>query len=343
MPETRYLSGPRGALAYQVLGRAGDIDVVWVPGLISHLDVQWQLPAYRTFMRKLARHCRLVRYDKLGTGLSDPTTSIPTPDERVVDLHAVIEASEARTPVVLGFSESGPLAISYALRYPTRGLILYGTSMRSPTPPHLAVLEGLLDHWGRGDSLDVFAPSTSDDPAARSLAGAFERASASPSMIRHVMGATTLVDAKSALARVTVPTIVVHRDREFIPLGEAEALAEGIPGAELVVLPGIDHHPWAGDQDVLIDTFARFLQQLSPHRPGPPVTAGAPRRRSGPMSLTPAEQRVAERAAAGMSNPDIARDLYLARTTVETHLKRVYAKLGVDGRHQLPGQLSNER
>jgi len=107
-PETCYAPGPRGALAYQLTG-TGPVDLLMVPGMHSHLELQWQLPGYRRFVRGLSRHCRLIRYDKLGTGLSDPTISTPAVGERADDLAAVAAACAATAPVLLGFSEGGPL------------------------------------------------------------------------------------------------------------------------------------------------------------------------------------------------------------------------------------------
>ena len=157
-PTTCYASGPRGALAYQVTG-TGPVDLLMVPGMHSHLELQWQLPGYRRFARGLTRHCRLIRYDKLGTGLSDPTISTPTADERVDDLTAVAAACGATTPVMLGFSEGGPLAIRFAASHPVSGLVLYGTSVRPPPPEAQAELDLVLHSWGSGRSLDTFAPS----------------------------------------------------------------------------------------------------------------------------------------------------------------------------------------
>jgi pimeloyl-ACP methyl ester carboxylesterase/DNA-binding CsgD family transcriptional regulator len=335
MPQTRYADGPRGALAYQVLGN-GPPDLVMVPGLTSHLELQWQLSTYRMFMRKLARHCRLIRYDKLGTGLSDPTASPPGPDERVADLHAVTTAVGADSPVLFGFSEAGPLAVRYALQHQVAGLILYGTSLRPPPPQYQAALEALLPRWGEGGSVDVFAPSSAQDVSIRTATGAIERAAASPAMVRHALAALTLADAREAAQRITVPTLVLHRDDEFVPVQEARDAAAAIRGAELVVVPGIDHHPWAGDQDSLLDPIAAFLDRLRPPLASRVRGHAGVNRRTGWAALTPGELVVAQRAALGMSNPEIARDLHLARSTVETHLKRVYAKLGIDGRHQLP-------
>lgn len=337
MPDTRYADGPRGALAFQVVGR-GPRDLLMVPGMHSHLELQWQLPGYRRFVRGLARFCRFIRYDKLGTGLSDPTRAAPTPDERLADLAAVAAAADATTPVLLGFSEGGSLAIRYAHTHPVAGLVLYGASVRPPPPWHQARLDAVLAVWGSGRSLDLFAPSMATDPHARRVAAALERAAASPAMARHVVAALATSDARGLLACLRVPTLVVHRAEEFVPVTEAQHLAAEIPGAELAVLPGTDHQPWAGDTEAVIERIAAFLTSL-PTADHPTRTAVASRRGqrtlAGWGSLTEAERAVADLAGSGMSNPEIAAGLHLSRSTVETHLKRVYAKLAIDGRHQL--------
>ena len=223
-----------------------------VPGMHSHLEVQWQLPGYRRFVRGLTRHCRLTRYDKLGTSLSDPTISTPTVGERVDDLAAVAAACGATAPVLLGFSEGGPLAIRFAAAHRVSGLVLYGTSVRPPTSEARAELDLVLRDWGSGRSLDTFAPSLAADPAARRITASLERAAASPAMIRHVIGALADSSAEGLLEHLRIPTLVLHRAHEFIPVTEARNLAEHIPGAQLEILPGIDHQPWAGDVDAII-------------------------------------------------------------------------------------------
>ena len=147
-----------------------------VPGMHSHLELQWQLPGYRRFVRGLSRHSRLIRYDKLGTGLSDPTISSPTVGERVDDLAAVAAACAASAPFLLGFSEGGPLAIRFAEGHRASGLVLYGTSVRPPTSEARAELDLVLRGWGSGRSLDTFAPSLAADPAARRITASLERA-----------------------------------------------------------------------------------------------------------------------------------------------------------------------
>jgi pimeloyl-ACP methyl ester carboxylesterase/DNA-binding CsgD family transcriptional regulator len=334
-PTTCYAAGPRGALAYQVTG-TGPVDLLIVPGMHSHLELQWHLPGYRRFVRGLARYCRLIRYDKLGTGLSDPTTSMPTARDRVEDLAAVGAACGAAAPVLLGFSEGGPLAIRFAATRPAAGLVLYGTSARPPPPEAMTELDLVLRGWGTGRSLDTFAPSLAADPAARRVTAALERAAASPAMIRHVIGALADSDTEAFLGQLRVPVLVLHRAAEFIPVAEAVNIAERIPGARLEILPGVDHQPWAGDVDAIVARVAAFLGGLAD---GPRVAATGAARVTRPLtgwaSLSDAEARVAGLAADGYSNPAIARELFLSRTTVETHLKRAYAKLAIDGRHQL--------
>ena len=334
-PTTRYASGPRGALAYQVTG-TGPVDLLMVPGMHSHLELQWQLPGYRRFVRGLTRYGRLIRYDKLGTGLSDPTISTPTVAERVDDLAAVAAACGATAPALLGFSEGGPLAIRFAAGHRVSGLVLYGTSVRPPPPQARAELDLILRDWGSGRSLDTFAPSLAADPAARRVTASLERAAASPAMIRHVIGALADSGAEGLLEHLRVPVLVLHRADEFIPVAEARNLAEHIPGARLEILPGIDHQPWAGDVDAIVERVGAFLARLCDlPRPAGPGVPRVTRPLTGWASLTDAEARVAALAADGYSNPAIARELFLSRATIETHLKRVYAKLAIDGRHQL--------
>jgi len=159
---------------------------------------------------------------------------------------------------------------------------------------------------------------------------------ASPAMIRHVIGALADSSAEGLLEHLRIPTLVLHWAQEFIPVAEARNLAEHIPGAQLEILPGIDHQPWAGDVDAIVERVAAFLARLCDWpRPARPRAPRVTRPLTGWASLTDAEARVAMLAADGNSNPAIARELFLSRATIETHLKRVYAKLAIDGRHQL--------
>ena len=338
-PETHYAKSGGLRIAYQVTGAGPDL--VMVPGLTSHLEIQWRDPGYRRFVRSLSSLCRLVRFDKRGTGLSDPVAEPPTLDERVADLRAVLSAARCQRPVVLGFSDGGPVAVALAAahRSPVRALILYGTSPRLPPGVVMRELRAMARNWGQGDSLRLVAPTLAGELARHDRA-AFERASASPAMIKALVESLTVTDVRSRLVSVAVPALVVHRRSEdFVPLSEARLMASGIRGARLVELEGRDHLPWVGDVNGALSVLAEFIGEVS----GRPASRAAeavpvlrPRRPAlGWAALTDAERRVADLVAGGLANREVAERLYLSRYTVETHLKHVYAKLGASSRAEL--------
>lgn len=336
-PETRYARSGGLRIAYQVIGEGPDL--VMVPGLTSHLEIQWRDPGYRRFVRSLSSVCRLVRFDKPGTGLSDPVAEPPTLDERVADLRAVISAAGCRRPIVLGFSEGGPIAIALAAahRRSVRALILYGTSPRCPPGWAMRQLRVMTRHWGEGDSLALFAPTLAGELARHDRA-AFERASASPAMIKTLVDSLAVTDVRSRLAEIAVPALVLHRRSDFVPFSHARLMAKGIGGARLVELEGSDHLPWVGDAGAVLSAIADFVGEV-PGRPGQrvaPAPAARPRRpATGWEALTGAERRVAGLVAGGLGNREVAERLFVSRYTVETHLKHVFAKLGVSSRAEL--------
>jgi len=339
-PVTRYATGSGAHIAYQVLGHGPA--VVIVPGFASHLEVEWEDGACRSFIRRLTAGATVVRFDKRGTGLSDPVRELPSLAERDADLAAVIAAAGADRPVLLGFSEGGSIAVRFAVAHQeaVRGLILYGASAHRPPPWAMDQLRAAAAAWGTGASIELFAPSQAADPAARRDQARFERAAASPAMARALVESLILTDVAGLLPDITVPTLVVHRAQDVVPVDEGRFLASHIPASRFRELAGVDHRPWAGDAQALLDEIAGFLAWV-----GPAVaeTAGAaqPRRRrparqlTGWASLTEREEAVAALAAAGCSNPEIARRLYISRETVQTHLKHIFGKLGVDSRTAL--------
>jgi len=246
-PETRYAQSSGAKIAYQVSG-TGPPDLVMVPGLVSHLDIQWQQPGYRRFVRALERGGRLIRLDKRGTGLSDPAVELPTTQERVRDVAAVMAAAKSSRAVLFGLSDGGRAAIAFAAAYPgrTRGLILYGTSYRGPRAALLRRYRAMVRHWGQGQIIDLMAPSLAG-PQARREAGAFERAAASPAMAAALIESLGLIDVRDLMSGLAVPTLVLHRLADIIPVADARMVAGQIPGATLKILPGRDHLPWAGD------------------------------------------------------------------------------------------------
>src|SRR5215831_6814940 len=195
MPETRYAKSGDTYIAYQVMGN-GPFDLVLVPCFITHLDMQMELPQYASFMQRLASFCRLIRFDKRGTGLSDRLKAIPTLEERMDDVRAVMDAAGSTRAALLGFSEGGPMSIVFAATYPQRtsALILYGSFARSAWAPdnpwgmtdeQLAVaLKMREEKWGQGSLLGSYCPSVADDQELRSFLARLERSSASPGAVQ---------------------------------------------------------------------------------------------------------------------------------------------------------------
>jgi class 3 adenylate cyclase/pimeloyl-ACP methyl ester carboxylesterase len=272
LPETRYAKGPGGYIAYQVVGD-GPIDLVIVPGWFSHVDLLWGDPGWSSFLDDLAAFARVVVYDKPGTGLSDPVEGVPTLESRVDDLRAVMDAAGCQRPALFGFSEGGPISMLLAASHPDRvhSLILYGTYVRGSaeadgTPGRAKWIDLInrirptLDYWGRGDTVYWAAPSLSHSMLYRRAVGALERASMSPKMARLVFEAVlTQIDVRDILGSIHLPTLVLHRVGDQIPIEFAREIAQAIPTARLVELDGIDHWPGVGDVRSIVDEIELFL------------------------------------------------------------------------------------
>jgi DNA-binding CsgD family transcriptional regulator len=192
----------------------------------------------------------------------------------------------------------------------------------------------------------MFAPSLAVSDAQRELAGTFERASASPAMARTLLEALIRTDVRELLPRVSVPTLVMHREGDLIPVDEARYVARRIPGARYLPLRGADHLPWTGDSDAVVSATEGFLQQARISLPADePAHAQARARNkvtdpaadggSAWQQLTSAEQVVSMLVAEGLSNPAIASRLFISRHTVEAHLKHIFLRLGIGSRVEL--------
>jgi class 3 adenylate cyclase len=278
VPSTRYAERDGVSIAYQVLGD-GPFDLLFAPGFVSHLDLQWSDPGFSRFLTRLASFSRLILFDKPGTGLSDPIPDIPTLEERAADIAAVLDAAGSEQASILAFSEAGPATLMFAATQPrrVRSLVLYGTyatalaqlteEERSSLDP--AVLSAvarteqemadILAHWGEGRGMSLFAPSLTSDVQRRFYA-TFERASASPRMARALVEHVFAVDVRPVLALVGCPTLVLHRrgDR-VIHVQVGRRLAEAVPGARFIELEGEDHAFWFGDFEPILEEIERFL------------------------------------------------------------------------------------
>jgi pimeloyl-ACP methyl ester carboxylesterase len=277
VPTTHYAHKGDLSIAYSVLG-SGDLDLVVVPGFVSHLDGLWQLAGFRQLMERLATFSRVVLFDKPGTGLSDPVATPGTLEERADDLRAVMEAVGSESAVLLGISEGGAMAMVFAAAHPerTRDLILYGATPRFsrapgyPCGPDRADLVAQLDAvveggWGEGVALDVFAPSHLGDPVFEDWWSRIQRSGASPAMVRQLFRMWAELDVRDILEAIHVPTLVLHRrgDR-LIDVSVGRYLAAHIAGARYVELDGDDHIPYSGDVDQLAAEIEEFLTGSRP-------------------------------------------------------------------------------
>jgi class 3 adenylate cyclase/pimeloyl-ACP methyl ester carboxylesterase len=271
-PETRYAKGPEGNLAYQIVGD-GPTDLVIVPGWFSHVDLLWGDPGWVSFVGELASFARVILYDKLGTGLSDPVAGVPTLESRADDLRAVLDAAGSDRSALFGFSEGGAISVLFAATYPerVRALVLYGafaagsvdddgSPARAKWIEHVTGLRASIDHWGEGRTVDWAAPSVSRSALYRRAVGALERAGMSPRMaLLSWQAGISQVDVRDILGSVRVPTLVLHRRDEVVPLEYGRELAAEIPGARLVELDGVDHWPGVGDIKSITGEVEEFL------------------------------------------------------------------------------------
>ncbi len=270
-PRTRYAKSGKVSIAYQVVGE-GALDLVLVPGFVSNVEHIWELPGVPRLLNRLASFTRLILFDKRGTGLSDPVTEVPSLDQRMEDLCAVMDAVGSEKAALWGVSEGGPMSLLFAVTHPARtdSLVLYGAFPRFSFAPDFPwgfkpdAIEQLLsatEHgWGEGGLLSVFAPSVAQDPAMRRVFGGFQRTGASPAMARAVLEALVEIDVRDVLGEIRVPTLLLHRagDRA-IPVEHSRYMAGRIPGAKLVELEGVDHVIWLGGGDDVLEEIEEFL------------------------------------------------------------------------------------
>lgn len=246
-PETRYTKSGEIDIAYQVLGN-GPLDIVYVPGFVTNLDVLWETQGFADFFSRLARFSRLILFDKRGTGLSDRTVGIANLEDRMDDVRAVMDAVDSKRAALVGTSEGGPMSLLFAATYPerARALILCGCYARHPTltPERLAAdIDRINREWGTGAFfLNTFLPGVIPDDAMRRLYGRRERQSASPSAASAVLRMNSEIDARHILPVIRTPTLVLHRIGDVrVTIDAGRYLAAHIAGAKLVELPGVNH------------------------------------------------------------------------------------------------------
>jgi class 3 adenylate cyclase/esterase/lipase len=272
LPKTRYAKSGNVHVAYQVFGN-GELDLVFVPGFVSNVEIYWEEPHFARWLSKLASFARVITFDKRGTGLSDRLEVLPTMDERMDDVRAVMDAAGSEQAAILGLSEGGCLATLFAAHYPERcrALVLWGAFAKfSSWFPTSERLERFFDYvetdWGTGANIGVWVPSKKDDPVFREWFAKRERASASPAAVVALMRMNMMIDISGILPYIRVPTLVVHRTNDTVVNVEGgRQLASSIPNARLLELPGIDHMPFFGDNaDQLTNEVIEFLTGVRP-------------------------------------------------------------------------------
>ena len=277
-PETRYAKSGDVHVAYQVIGE-GAVDLILVMGWISHLEHQWEDPSLARFLDRLASFSRLILFDKRGTGLSDRVAdnALPTLEQRMDDVRAVMDAAGSTHAALFGVSEGGPLSALFAATYPERtsALIMYGAYAKwirdadypwAPTrQDHEAAFKAYEEHWGTPIGLKVFAPSVAGDERWRQWWAQHLRLSASPGAGVTLYRMNVEIDIRQILPTIRVPTLILHRvDDRLMNPGGARYMAEQIPAAKFVELPGADHIAWIGEVDTLLAEIQEFLTGVRP-------------------------------------------------------------------------------
>jgi pimeloyl-ACP methyl ester carboxylesterase/DNA-binding CsgD family transcriptional regulator len=273
LPRTRYARSSDCRVAYQVIGN-GSFDLVFVPGPISNLDLQWEDTGFSLLMRRLSAFARVIQFDKRGTGLSDrvDVKNLPGIAERADDIRAVMDAAGSGWAVLVGASEGAALSIAFASAAPSRvrALILYGgySHFQSGVMGRVAFdefMRNIQDAWGTGVSLPLLVPGRAKDERFQTWWARFERLSASPTAALALMRMNASIDVRDRLQTILVPTLVIHRrDDVWAKIAAGRQIAKKIHGARLIELSGRDHPIWIGEIDRVADEIEEFVTGVRP-------------------------------------------------------------------------------
>lgn len=258
-------------IAWRTLGE-GPPDILSAPGFVSHLDMRYRVRPVVRLDVELARHARVISFDKRGVGLSDRVSEPPTLEQTVADMAAVLDAAGSERALLWGVSESGPACALFAATYPERtlGLVLYGTfakGIRSDDYPWLPPadvyerwVDSIVSQWGGPASIELFAPSEARDPEIREAWARYLRAAATPTGMRAILKAMSAIDVRDVLPRIRVPTVVLHRQGDqLVRVGAGEDLARRIPGSRFRQLEGDAHWWFVGDTRPIVEEITGLL------------------------------------------------------------------------------------
>lgn len=272
-PQTRYARSGDLSIAYQVIGD-GPLDLVLNHGWVSNIDLQWDSPYMSTFLHRLSTFSRLITFDKRGVGLSDrvPVTELPTLEQRMDDLRAVMDAAGSERAALLGISEGGAMCLLFAASHPSRvrAVLTFGTyakrawSADYPWAPTPEAREGeyahTLDTWGTAQDAPTIFPSMVGNDVFREWIGRYFRAAASPAAAVALLRMNTQADIRAVLPTIHVPALIMNRIEDGdVKADEARYIASQIPGARLKLFAGADHVPWVGHTDEILGEIEEFL------------------------------------------------------------------------------------
>ena len=267
LPVTRYAASGDVNIAYQTMG-AGPVDIIMVPGLISHVEFTHEMAGYTAFLRRLSTFSRVVTFDKRGQGLSDRISGAPSLEQRMDDVRAVMDDVGSQRAVVVGFSEGCPMSALFAATYPERvaQLVLFGGfALASALVPNdleerITGLVKLVKLWGTGNMIKTVMASQAANQDAVGQFAKLERLSASPGAIKEILLLNGQIDVRAILPTVQAPTLVLHRRTDAqVPVELGRDLAAQIPNARFIEYPDGDHAFWSGDAETLLGDIEEFV------------------------------------------------------------------------------------
>ena len=276
MSPVQYVANGNVHIAYQIIGE-GPVDILFMHGFISHLELAWENPEFRDFFEQLGRFARVILFDKRGVGLSDRIQGAPTLDQTVIDANHVLDSAASKRTFVMGTSEGAAAAVLLASMYPDRvtGLILYGATpkiIRTGNMPEWAetesgfdeMIEQMQQSWGEPWAVEFFAPSRAKDENFRKWWAKVLRSASSPSSIKDVFNLIRKVDIRQLLPQIQTRTLVIHKTEDrMVSRNAGKYFADHMPNARWHEIPG-DDHIYFVKSEAIISAVTNFINETPP-------------------------------------------------------------------------------